>query len=131
MTPDQQPDADRERAGDPIIDQLAAARTDQGTSYRQLQAMSGLSSGFVCEVEQGKHSVSLQHLRRWAKALGYEVTLTPLAAMLVVVPEDTTCAVCGDDIWATEQARPIPAGLRCLVCDVQDRQPAGQPEDGA
>ncbi|MER7002227.1 hypothetical protein ABT297_04150 [Dactylosporangium sp. NPDC000555] len=48
-------------------------------------------------------------------------------AGLVVVSEATTCTVCGDDIWATEQARPIAGGFRCLVCDV-NRKSAEQPE---
>jgi transcriptional regulator with XRE-family HTH domain len=64
---------------DPIIQRLHYARHDAGLSLNRLAEQAGIAKGFLSEVEAGKHSLSLPTLRRWAGALGLEVTLTQRA----------------------------------------------------
>jgi transcriptional regulator with XRE-family HTH domain len=61
---------------DPIVNVLHAARLARGWSYRQLSEASGVSAGYICEMEKGAHSPALRHLRRLAKALDIELRAT-------------------------------------------------------
>jgi transcriptional regulator with XRE-family HTH domain len=61
-----------------ILDDLRAARLEQGMSQQDLVLKLGMNSqsGFS-RIERGFHSPTLVTLSNWANALGFEVTLRP------------------------------------------------------
>ena len=61
---------------DPIVNVFRAARLAKGWTYRQLSEASGVSHGYICEMEQGTHSPALRHLRRLARALDLDLRAT-------------------------------------------------------
>lgn len=60
---------------DPIVDLLRQQRRVRLVSVRQLAKVSGLNSASISEWENGHHEPTLTNLRRWARALGFDVTL--------------------------------------------------------
>lgn len=51
---------------------LRELRTHQGCSLRQLAKKTGLSHGFLCDLEHGRSNPSLANLRLLAEAMGVE-----------------------------------------------------------
>lgn len=67
--------------GDPILDALRAERERRGWSQTELGERLGRRSyNTAYNWECGVNEPKLSSLRAWARALGYDVTLTPLSA---------------------------------------------------
>lgn len=61
---------------DPVIHQLRSERMGRGLSQREVGELIGNTSyGSIYNWECGVNSPTLQNLRIWAEALGYEVVL--------------------------------------------------------
>lgn len=67
--------------GDPILDRLKAERERRGWSQQHLAEEIGRSTyQTIFNWESGTNDPTLNHLRHWAAALGYVVTLELLPA---------------------------------------------------
>lgn len=65
--------------GDPILDLLKVEREVRGWSQQQLAEEIGRSSyQTIFQWESGSASPTLRCLRDWTRALGFEITLTPV-----------------------------------------------------
>jgi transcriptional regulator with XRE-family HTH domain len=64
--------------GDPILDTLRAERERRGWSQTDLaQRIGRRTYNTPYQWESGSNEPTLSSLREWARALGYDVTLTP------------------------------------------------------
>lgn len=60
---------------DPIVLQLLAIRVAEGMSQKALAEAMGTTQSAVSESERAITQPTLQTLRRWAEALGYDLVL--------------------------------------------------------
>ena len=58
-----------------IIQRLIAERKRRGLSVYRVAHMSGITAANIGRVEQGKSSMSLNNLEKWADALDLEITV--------------------------------------------------------
>lgn len=65
---------------DLIVRKLIEERVRRDMSQREIMRILGCSSATVSSWERGISSPTLNHLRSWAAALGFDLTLTPGAA---------------------------------------------------
>lgn len=64
-----------EKAADPIGAQVRARRGELGLNQTELAELSGTSTRWIRELEQGKESVQLDTLQRALAALGLVLTV--------------------------------------------------------
>lgn len=62
---------------DPLVQRLVAARLDAGLTQREVADAAGISPNTVNACERGYNAPNLASTRKWAKALGFELTLVP------------------------------------------------------
>ena len=65
-------------APDPLILTLARLRQARGLSQRQVARAMYSSQSVVCELESGLVNPKLLTLRRYARAIGYDLGVNPL-----------------------------------------------------
>jgi DNA-binding XRE family transcriptional regulator len=61
---------------DPLVVRLIETRERARLSQRQVSRVMGTSTSSLCTWERGEKQPTLRHLRAWAAALGYDLTLT-------------------------------------------------------
>ena len=65
------------RAADPIIRQLRVLRTERGITLMRVGALIHMAYQTVNAWESGRHEPPISTVRRWARALGYDLVLVP------------------------------------------------------
>lgn len=61
---------------DPIVEELHTARKRSGLTQKTITERMGTTQSALSELERGVTTPRLPTLRRWAEALGYDVSLT-------------------------------------------------------
>ena len=100
-----------------ILDEILKARAEAGLTQAELAARIGTTQSAVARLETGlgKHSPSIETLKRYASALGYRLQVRLVKEEGLTTLEQKTHSVPGDADALPERARALrrtPKGIR-------------------
>ncbi|HEY8347447.1 MAG TPA: XRE family transcriptional regulator [Symbiobacteriaceae bacterium] len=98
------------------------ARTQKGITLQELSERSGLSKGFICQLENDKSSPSLQALEKLASALNVPIAylfLTPDEKIYVVRKSDRTQYQVGTEGMRVQLLSANHRNLKMMIVELQ------------